>query len=127
MLSIPVEIILIISEHLSDTDKIRFSMTCRRIDKLKSKFIYVDKHCVDRIIYLSFLDNIKHVAIFPYYVSFIPQKITHLTFTYDFNISVYGCIPTSVTHLTFGKSFNTSIDNMVLPNVTHLMFGYFFD
>ena len=55
------------------------------------------------------------------------SNITHLTFNWQFNQDVRGCIPNSVTHLTFGYSFNQNIKDCIPNSVTHLTFGFRFN
>jgi hypothetical protein len=59
----------------------------------------------------------------------LPNTITHLTFGNDFNQPIVDYVlPNTLTHLTFGNNFNQLIGEYVLPNsITHLTFGYYFE
>ena len=57
----------------------------------------------------------------------MPNSVTHLTFSVNFNQPINSCIPGSVTHLTFGANINQPINGCIPDSVTHLTFGYYFD
>jgi len=131
-----------ISEELTDKEKITLTMTSKKMDNLKHKFIYYEKINVHKISVLPYFNNFacvvitdmmqdcptnaKHVYYYAHNTT-IPERVTHLTFDACFNQSIKGCIPLSVTHLTFGSCFNKSIKNDIPPSITHLIFGWNFD
>jgi len=192
MLTLHKDVIINISNKLSNREKIMWSATSKYMDMIKYKFIYHDKVHVDKIADSSYFDNFEcvginsatikcpkrvnsifaeihstldllfsrilkeiitqpvihltlrsnldvhlsiedyfpqptHLIFGPYYNGKnynIPNTITHLTFSRNFNRSIKDIIPPSVTHLTFGYNFNQCIkkDN-IPPSVTHLTFG----
>jgi len=134
------DIILKISEYLTNNEKIKLSMTSKSNDKLKYKFMYCDEIHIDKIINLSYFDNfecirisnrknkypknVKHIY-FKAYSRFLPPLVTHLEFFYEFNLPIV--IPSTVIHLTFGEYFNHPIKNCIPSSVTHLIFGQEFN
>lgn len=142
MLTLCREMVLKISESLSDREKIYLSMTSLSMNQLKHKFVYVEKIIVDRIINLSYFNNFECVELsdttyrYPKYAKYIhfyadtniiPTGVTNLVFLYYFDDIIKGYIPDSVKYLTFVFSFNQSIKNCIPSSVTHLEFGDNFD
>jgi len=140
------DIILKISQLLSNHQKIYLTMTSTFMNKFKYKFIYREKIDVDKIIKLSYFNNFECVSIsdisdeipkyakYVYLITYImdlthnPLPLaTHLTFGRFFNQSIIGKIPPSVTYLEFGSCFNRSIKDSIPPSVIHLIFGFDFN
>jgi hypothetical protein len=131
-----------ITNQLSDKQKIYVSLISKQFDNLKFKMIYTRLISLSRIISLPYFNKFENILLditnvtYPTSSKFIhffaneshiPQKITHLTFTSNFNKSINNCIPSSVTNLTFGWHFDQSINNCIPFSVTHLTFGQNFD
>jgi hypothetical protein len=140
-----VDVIIHISEYLTNQEKIRLSLTCHKIDKLKNKFTYYDKVDARGVQHLSydfryvFLDKATIADVFHF------PKVTHIRFCYSFNEAVkisegvkqvmFGtnynqsireCLPSSITHLLFRSHFNKSIEGCLPVSITHLSIrGYF--
>jgi len=141
MLAVYPEIILKISEELTDHEKINFSMITKQMDKFKHKFKYGEKISISKITNLSYFDNFENIVILSHtitkypahtkYVHFetkypnIPPSVTHLSF-YKFDRPIINCIPSSVIYLDFGSHFDRSIKDCIPPSVTHLVLGVLF-
>jgi len=128
MLSICEDIIIQISEFLSDREKIQLMATSKLLDNLKHKFTYCDKINIIRIYQLPYFDNFECVQISstPYKY---PKNIKHIyyeslkKFTGE-GRDIYDIIPSSVTYLTLGWSQFLCIP---VPSVTHLtLYGHLF-
>jgi len=131
-----------IGETLTDKEKIRLTMTSKKMDHLKHEFIYEEKISTCKIENLSYFDKFENVEIFDatlkypkymkyaHYVALIaepPKFITHLVFDDRICGSVYK-IPQSVTHLTFGARYRQPIKEKVLrSSITYLDFGHMFN
>jgi hypothetical protein len=63
----------------------------------------------------------KKYSIFNKPVDNLPEKLTHLTFGFNFNQSVDN-LPENLTYLSFIGYFNKLVDNLP-KNLTHLTFG----
>jgi len=136
------DVILKISEFLTDKEKITLTMASQSLDKLKYKTVYREKLHINKIKYLSYFDRFECIEIwnaeyrYPksikniYFFALngnVPSYVTHLTFGSYFNQLTDNCIPTSVTHLSFGAYFNKSIKGCIPASVTHLAFGLNFN
>jgi len=143
MITVPIDIILKISERLTDHEKIYLTMVSTYMDNLKHKIKFTEKIGMAKIKKLKYFNNFEFVEIFdgtdecPKFVKHvyfyaitlnIPQFVTHLRFNYFFDqpIKKYD-IPRTVTHLTFGFNFNQRSKKCVPPSIIHLTFGYLFD
>jgi hypothetical protein len=137
MLKLHDENLVLISEFLKDKQKIYLTMTSKRMDVTKHKFIYYKKIRIDTISRLSYFDNFASVKIcsledkLPKYVKWvyylscrsekIPTYITHLTLGRSFNKKI--TVPPSLIYTKFGRNFNQSINDCIPSSVTHLTFG----
>uniref|UniRef100_A0A6C0C9Q0 F-box domain-containing protein n=1 Tax=viral metagenome TaxID=1070528 RepID=A0A6C0C9Q0_9ZZZZ len=143
---IPSDVILKISEHLTDYEKLCIAMTSKLMDNFKYKMTYVKKIHIQRIKNKSYFDNFENIEISdpvtkcPKYVKNIyfeartmdfsshvkvinSCKITHLSLNDHFNRQIEYTIPSSVTHLQFGKRYNKLLSKCIPQSVTHLTFG----
>jgi len=126
MLSLPDEIFLTISREMNDSSKIRLSMACRRLNKMKYEMVYSRMMKIKKTSRLSYFDNFSNIIIVDR-ITMLPKHITHLTFGDKFNRSIKGCIPETVTHLRFGWHFDQPIKDCIPSSVTHLIFGFKFN
>jgi hypothetical protein len=137
------DMILKISEYLTDREKLYITMTSKLMDNFKYKLTYVEKVHIQWIKNKSYFDNFENVEIsdvvsqFPKYVKNIyfeartnllshvmnSCRITHLDFGDLFNQPILYTIPESVTHLRFGRRYNKLLSNRIPNSVTHLTFG----
>jgi len=116
------DVILKISEFLTDNEKIKLSMTCISMDKLKHKFMYCEKIHINRITNLSYFDNFEYVVTHGMELK-CPKHVKHIY--YDacmFSFIIPHENLHSLTHLTFGEYYNGPIDKIPLT-ITHLSFG----
>jgi len=142
------DMIIKISELLTNKAKSRLTRISKIFDTLKHKFIYNGMININKIKNLSYFDNFKCICIksdeniFPkhvkdiYYVlrdKYIPQHVTHLIFGYKYpwiiGYPINLNIPTSVFRLSFNDSFNQPLKYSIIipPSITHLQFGYEFN
>jgi len=118
--------ILCICTYLSDKDNIHLSATCKCLSEIKSHVLFFTKVYVKDIIHLSYFHQFSNITVFDINVP-LPGRTRQLTFSNNFNKSVYGWIPHSITHLTFGFDFNQQIKDCIPDSVTHLTFGDYFN
>jgi hypothetical protein len=126
MLSLPDEMFLMMSGKMNDRRKIRLSMTCRQLNKMKYKMIYSKMMKIKKAAQLPYFDNFSNIFISDR-ITMLPKHITNLTFGDKFNRSIKDCIPTSVTHVRFGWHFDQPIKDCIPLSVTHLIFGFKFN
>ena len=135
------ELILRISQYLSDYDKIMFSETSHEHNMYKFKFAYQDLINVIKIYALPMFENFECVLIpkrrknkypknakrvyFTREKSKVPYGVTHLVYRCCV-ILTDSCIPSTVRCINFGEHFNRSIDACVPDTVTELKFGLYF-
>uniref|UniRef100_A0A6C0C9F9 F-box domain-containing protein n=1 Tax=viral metagenome TaxID=1070528 RepID=A0A6C0C9F9_9ZZZZ len=138
MLSLHIDLILLISQQLSDAEKIYLTMICKQIDPIKHKMMYKTNVDMKRIISLSYFDNFENIEMYAKFdivpkcakrihlytdSTDVPDFVTHVTFDDRFNSPIVRKIPTSVTHITFGNYFNRLIYRDIPSSVTHVMLG----
>jgi len=102
MLPINEDIILNISEFLTDKEKIKLTMISKLMDKFK--FAYRDKISICKITNLSYFENFENIGIYLIKNERIPKKIKYIHFeaqTILFNIMTKNNLH-GITHLTFG-------------------------
>ena len=115
------DVVVEISNYLTDKEKIYLTMTSKIMSDYKSKMRYEELVRLSSIKDLSYFDNFTNVKIdddtikYPKYAKFIhfltegidiPTNVTHLTFDDFFNQPIKDVIPSSVTHLSIGHRFN---------------------
>uniref|UniRef100_A0A6C0C8L4 F-box and FNIP repeat-containing protein n=1 Tax=viral metagenome TaxID=1070528 RepID=A0A6C0C8L4_9ZZZZ len=151
MLSLCQDVLCILCDELTDSEKMSLLSTSKLISWLKHQFIYHTQIQIHKIHTLPFYDNFSRVKMnvtgyfdckkykggklpqsvthlefddnFDYPIdNLIPQTVTHLTFGWNFNQKIMGNIPSSVTNLTFGYRFNQPIEHCIPSSVTHLSF-----
>uniref|UniRef100_A0A6C0C8Z9 F-box domain-containing protein n=1 Tax=viral metagenome TaxID=1070528 RepID=A0A6C0C8Z9_9ZZZZ len=120
------DIILSISIHLTDYDKINLTTTSKRIYNTRNNMLFYQRININRISSLPYFNNFTNVIIFDG-TDPIPLRATHLSFDDRFDKSIKGIIPHSVTHLALGNLFDQRINDGDIPNsVTCLEFGAIF-
>jgi len=142
MLTKYLDITLIISEFLTNKEKITLSATSKLMDSLKYRFRYCEKIFIAQIKHLPFFDNFESVVMFNIlektpknmkYLYFtphdanIPPNVTHLYFYYYLDRSTRIHIPSSVINLTFGCCFDRAIYGDIPSSVTHLTFDHVYN
>eukprot|EP01112_Ceratiomyxa_fruticulosa_P020121 TRINITY_DN6763_c0_g1_i1.p1 TRINITY_DN6763_c0_g1~~TRINITY_DN6763_c0_g1_i1.p1 ORF type:complete len:286 (+),score=32.36 TRINITY_DN6763_c0_g1_i1:201-1058(+) len=85
---------------------------------------YAPQNMTDVILPPSIFFN-KIISIFSTH-SPIPATLTHIVFSYQFNLPIDLSSFTSIKHIEFGLHFNQIIDNNLPINLTHLTFNYCF-
>ncbi|AKI79898.1 putative F-box protein [Niemeyer virus] len=92
------ELLVLIIEHLSDHDKVKFMTTCSRL--------------------YHFIDKVNYENIYDY------NKIYHLEFTKRFKRirfhAVNESIPSIITDLTLDEEFSGSLENCKFPRLTYI-------
>uniref|UniRef100_A0A6C0CAB6 F-box domain-containing protein n=1 Tax=viral metagenome TaxID=1070528 RepID=A0A6C0CAB6_9ZZZZ len=135
------EIILEISEYLSNVEKINLSMSTKIFDNLRCKYIYRNKVDIAKILTLPYFDNFESVTIHTYTVlpkraknihfcitdtlETIPLLVTHMVII--FNYPIFSVYMSTLTHLTFDDCFNRLITGISSLSITHLTFGNSFN
>uniref|UniRef100_A0A6C0CAG4 F-box domain-containing protein n=1 Tax=viral metagenome TaxID=1070528 RepID=A0A6C0CAG4_9ZZZZ len=149
MLALSTDIILEISNYLSDKEKIRLTTTCKLFNKLRHQMTYHRKIKLSKIRHLPYFNNFESVILsdetskFPKAVKRIeisgisiqlrslferiPSSVTHLAFNKNFRAQINIPIPKSITHLTFNKYFDNPIVGIISSSVTYLTFGQYFN
>jgi len=142
MLTIYDDLILKITDFLTDRQKINLIATSKIMNKIKHKLTYREIMHVDKIANLSYFNNFESVEIsndenkcpkYAKYIYFVasttdvPIFVTNLTFDDYFNKTIDNVIPRTVTHLMFGQSFNKSIKDSIPLSITHIIFGFNFN
>jgi len=117
MLTMCHDIILKISESLTDCEKIYLTAATKILNGLKYKMRFYEKIHVDRIIDLLYFDNFENVEISSAERT-CPKFVKHIHY-----LAETADIPPFVTHLKFHRNFNRQIKGYIPPSVTHLMFG----
>jgi hypothetical protein len=142
------DLILLLTNYLSDHDIISFLSVNRHYDLLKLQALYREYIYLCKIQKLRYAD--RFCNIFTFYPDSFPKCMTHFEYYYpftwlenpvrdiskndmpsvthlrlkgSFNYSLENLIPKSVTHLTFGDYFNKDIKDHIPFGVTHLIFG----
>uniref|UniRef100_A0A6C0C806 Uncharacterized protein n=1 Tax=viral metagenome TaxID=1070528 RepID=A0A6C0C806_9ZZZZ len=123
------DLIIYISQYLSNNEKIYLSTTSSSLNSLKYEFIYDDCIAMDTVSHLSYYNNFASIKtnrldkLFP-----VKMKYLHLTVDHNTCDPVKNPIPNSVTHLTLMISDATSenyevptraIGNYITNSVTH--------
>jgi len=143
MLSLCEDVILKISELLTDRQKIKLTMICKIMSKFKYKMMYREKIQLHLITGLPYFDNFQRIIILNTKHTTYPKNIkniylepcmdfpinipvTHLRLGNCFDLSINNCIPSSVIRLTFDTHFNKPLVN-IPSSVTHVTFGICFD
>jgi len=131
MLAANEDILFKITEFLLDRSIIYLTMTCKKFDTLKYKFIYREKVCVEKISYLSYFDNFECVELkyltdprpkCARYVHFntgetdIPNFVTHLMIDAAVPSTTHVTVPAGVTDFTLHGHDSATIS----PTVTYL-------
>jgi hypothetical protein len=134
------DLIIIITNKLSDKEKIYMSTLSKRFDRLKFKNIYVELVFISEVKLLSYFDNFENISLDTgYYYDGYSCDDDNDDYSYDDNndndITYPKCvkfihystinlnIPQKVTHVTFNKRFNRPINKCIPSSVTHLTFG----
>jgi len=144
MLTLHDELIIKISELLTDNEKIKFTMVSKMMDKMKNKFMYTDKIDVRKIRNLKFFNNFEYVEIPDIihkcpknvkHINFVAQRMTpnrfvikHISMQFDYFFSQFkdGAI-TSLKSVIIEDNFDNSIKYCLPSSVTHLTFGKHFN
>jgi len=121
MLTICADMILKISEFLTDREKITLTMVCVLMDRFKYKFTYCEKINICNTYLLPYFDNFEYVQISATPDKY-PKKLKHIF--YEEYGNIYDDIPPSVTHLTldWGQEMHKKV-----PSVTYVtMHGFIY-
>uniref|UniRef100_A0A6C0C877 F-box and FNIP repeat-containing protein n=1 Tax=viral metagenome TaxID=1070528 RepID=A0A6C0C877_9ZZZZ len=134
------DVIIRISDELTDREKIILTLTSKSMGIFRCKFMYHEKICVDRIISLPYYDNFRCIDIrkmferpdaksftvsdYPKYVKEVHYMIHYDDYFTDISAKF---VLHRVTHLKFSNVFNETICGVIPPSVTHLTFGTWFN
>ena len=114
-------IVYLVETFLDDFDKTQLMVISKGYYSLRFKLMFNNEIQHKLIGHLDYYNNFTNLIIND--LNFIlPTKIKYLTFGWNFNRPIEGCIPNSVTHLTFGYYFNQPIEGCIPNSVTHLTF-----
>jgi len=144
------DVILKITESLTDREKIHLASTSKEMDKMKLKMKYTEKINMQKrkIRRLPYFNNFEYVKIditdmalwsrdiaddvYPRYAKHIYLEMSQNISRHNLSAIDYylerltANIPVTVTHLTFGKYFNIPLINKIPRTITHLIFGQHF-
>jgi len=132
------DVIIQISELLSNKEKIILTMTSKKMDEFKYKFMFREKICINKIVSLPYFNNFEYVDISNKEIINdndeikCPRNIKCVHFFVQSNfltlskpIFPLNVTPVGITHLIFCDFFNELID--IPSSVTHVTFGVYFD
>ena len=83
-----------ITQFLNDKDILSFIQVNKILFSLRNFVQFRKTFPINEYIHKCYFYNaIKKVIIQPQYINYIPLNIIHLTFSYNFNQNILGCIP----------------------------------
>src|SRR5688500_2422228 len=114
MLTLNTDVIANVGTYLTDKEKLRLTVVCILMNRLKYIFTYDTKIYSAIIMKLPYFDNFEN-AIVTNKTDMYPKKAKKLYLNAD-----VPNIPQCVTHLEFGNNFKKSIKNIFPSSVTHM-------
>lgn len=104
-----------------DRDRCRLMMTCTEM--LNCSIYFNELIRIERINGLKIFDKFTNVIISNR--KKLPQNVTHVSLSFEFDHLIKNYIPTTVTHLYCKNTNVLLMDDYVPSTVTHLFFNYY--
>lgn len=110
------ELFLLIIEHLSDHDKVKFMTTCSRLYYFIDKVYYENIYDYKKIYHLGFVEKFKRIRFHAVDKS-IPSVITDLTLDGQFTGSLENCDFPRLTYIKLSQSQYDTNKNYISSNI----------
>lgn len=122
LLDIPLEIVLYLSNYLTDRDQLSLFVTCHKLYPYQYHALWTFLYSFDKISHIINTYRFTRVTELPS-TKYITKYMTEISFSDTFDEDITGALPINLTHLTFGRDFNQNIIGCFPDNLESVMFG----